>query len=464
MQKRNPLFKKIISTCVAAAMMISTMTSATFAAGHENLEAGAYTVNAELSCYVSAMGGVEFGADLLEKTTVTVNADGSADVSLSLTKGDLTIYGVNCTTFVDSSKGIKYYNGSEWVNATYKLSNGTATNPDGTEVNYVDNITFTLPYTNDSYDLSILINSQVMGTHFGGPDSNYSATLTIDWTSASKVGIGHENLSVGKYSINSELSCYVSAMGGIDFGTSIFEGTTVNVNTDGSTDVSLSLTKGSLTIYGITCSAFVDLTNGIKYYNGTEWVGATYELSEDTAADNAGNEINYVDKITFTLPYASDSYDLAFYINSDAHGFQFGGPGSKYAATLTIDWDTAKNISTPDSTTDASSDIEYEVKNGYEVSIPAKISVDSTTGVGNYEISASNFIISENGYVTVTTNKTGTLSNATNSISFTNELENKALTTTGEKLSGVITVDDSATSPGKYTGTVNFTINYYSGE
>lgn len=52
---------------------------------------GCYSVTASMSCYIPAMGGVEFGATLLTDTEYTVSEDGSAELTLHLTKSSVTI-------------------------------------------------------------------------------------------------------------------------------------------------------------------------------------------------------------------------------------------------------------------------------------------------------------------------------------------------------------------------------------
>lgn len=66
--------------------------------------------------------------------------------------------------------------------------------------------------------------------------------------------------------------------------------------------------------------------------------------------------------------------------------------------------------------------------------------------------------------MTVSSPESGSLSNGSDTLSFTNTLESGNLTSSGDTLSGTIEVTDFPVNPGKYTGTINFTINYFSGE
>lgn len=274
------------------------------------------------------------------------------------------------------------------------------------------------------------------------------------------------SLEAGKYTVDSNLSCYVTAMGGVEFGAPLLTKTEVTVNDDGTAKFDLSFTKSSVTIYSITCDTFVDASADgavLNYKDGSEWKTLdSYTLSDDTAL-NANNEaVHYVDSMSFTVSSLTDTYNLGMYVNSNVMGVQFGGSDSaNYQATLTVDWNSAAEVKTADKTSSQSSTVKYSVGEGYEVSIPAEISVDTETKTGNYSIEAKNFVLPENAYVTVTANESGSLSNGKDSLAFTNELASGNLKKTGDKLSGKVTVTDSPASAGEYTGTVDFTINYF---
>ncbi len=276
---------------------------------------------------------------------------------------------------------------------------------------------------------------------------------------------GYEDLEAGNYSVDADLSCFVTAMGGVEFGRPMLTGTTVAVDEDGSAEITLNLQKSMVVIYGVTAYTFIDPTepNLIQYYNGEEWLDAEYTLSDDTAPNPDEVDIHYVDSISFTLPFVNDTYNLAVYINSNVMGVQFGGPDSNYNATLTVDWESADRIVPADETTTQSAIVNYTVTGGYEVSIPATIVVDSNTKTGEYSVEAANFILSDNAYVTVVADAVGSVTNGSQTLSFTNELESGNLVSNGDELNGTVTVIDNASIPGVYTGTLNFTISYFSG-
>ena len=161
-----------------------------------------YTVDASLSCYVSAMGGVEFGTPIYRSTTITKKADGTAKATLNFGTGTGTIYTVNFVEFVDPRNSTPGYYDADGVvqNAVYTVSEDDTATPPSTDedyetgVNYVTSMTFPVSEETSEYNLWIYINSNVMGVQFcdgsGSSSSNhpneatpYVGKLTIDWDS-----------------------------------------------------------------------------------------------------------------------------------------------------------------------------------------------------------------------------------------------------------------------------------------
>jgi hypothetical protein len=155
-------------------------------------------VKAELSCYIHAMGGVEFGAPLLESATVDWDESGDCTVTLHLGKSQVEIYSIVCDTFVDVSPTVVdetapikngtlgyYTEGGELTTErlSYTLSSDTAKNARDEDVHYVNSITFPADEEITTYYLSLYINSNVMGTQFSS--ETYPAVLTIDWSALS---------------------------------------------------------------------------------------------------------------------------------------------------------------------------------------------------------------------------------------------------------------------------------------
>ena len=295
-----------------------------------------------------------------------------------------------------------------------------------------------------------------------------------------------EDLTEGTYVADADLSCFVSAMGGVEFGGGgISDGNvTIKVDSAGNKSITMNFATGGFVIYGVSAVTFLDPnpeapdtsrgvtpgTMGIYAQDGTTIItdGVSYTVSGNTAANPQGNQAAYIDSITFPLPYDSDAYNLTFYLNSQVMGMQFCNPnaqatGTPYPANLSIDWDSAKAVKSADETSNQLSNVVYEVEGGYEVVIPSTIYVNSNTKIGEYEVVAKNFVITSGAYVTVITADAGTLSNGSATVPFANALESGKLAVTGDKLSGKITVTGNPTSTGVYSGTADFLISYFAG-
>ena len=131
---KRSLLGKIMSCVLAVAMLMSMSAVSAFAA--TPTEAGNYTVDATLSCYVNAMGGVEFsdGYGLMTGTTVAVAEDGTATATINLgTTSGLSIYGVACTAFIGTDEAPGYYKDGAITkeNVTYTTSTDTVANANG---------------------------------------------------------------------------------------------------------------------------------------------------------------------------------------------------------------------------------------------------------------------------------------------------------------------------------------------
>ena len=169
-----------------------------------------------------------------------------------------------------------------------------------------------------------------------------------------------DTTEAGTYELEGELSAYLAAMGGVEFGGPLMTGVSLIVDDTGAEYLYLTFTKSSVTIYEITCDTFVDhepstitTTRGVE--DGTIGIydadgnlvteGVEYTLSEDTALNAADEEVNYVDSITYPISSREDSYNVALYINSNVMGVEFCNENddateSCYQATLTINWDS----------------------------------------------------------------------------------------------------------------------------
>lgn len=165
-------------------------------------------------------------------------------------------------------------------------------------------------------------------------------------------------------SVDATLSCYVTVMGGQEFGTPVHKGTKILKKADGTYKVLLSLGKGTGNIMGVEFDAFIDPRNSTPgYYDADGNVkDAVYTVSEDTAQANTGLDengnrvlvdVNYVTSMTFPVSKEKSEYNLWIYINSNMMGVQFcDGNGTSssdhpneatpYIGKLTIDWSSLK--------------------------------------------------------------------------------------------------------------------------
>lgn len=201
------MLKRFI-VCTLSLILFCFGTITALAAEYDELTEGTYYIDSSLSCYINAMGGVEFGAPLLESSQVIVDADGRKTLTLHFTKSSVNIYGVSCDTFIDVSPsyvtetdGIKsgtlgVYDRNGVLNTDkveYTLSEDTAQNAHEEQVHYVASVSFPVEDESETYNLSLFINSNVMGTQF--TMDGYPAVLSVDWSSVSLEEVDKEDES-----------------------------------------------------------------------------------------------------------------------------------------------------------------------------------------------------------------------------------------------------------------------------
>ena len=212
-----------------------------------------------------------------------------------------------------------------------------------------------------------------------------------------------ETLSAGTYEIDGELSAYLAAMGGVEFGGPLLTGISLVIDEEGNEYLELTLGKSSVTIYSITCDTFVDAspstittTRGVEdgvigiYDTGGNLVteGVSYTLSEDTALNSADEEVNYVDSITYPISSREDTYDLAMYINSNVMGVEFCNENddateTTYQAILTVDW---SNVDALGSGTGETSEETTEEETGEETEEAAVEADEELEGLAIYSV------------------------------------------------------------------------------
>lgn len=284
----------------------------------------------------------------------------------------------------------------------------------------------------------------------------------------------------GSYAADATLSCYVQAMGGVEFsdGYGLLKGTTVTIDESGNATATLSLgTTSGLSVYGVSCTAFIGVDEAPGYYKSGAVTkeGVTFTQSEDTAANSKG-QVNYINSITMPVDTSIEEYTMWMYLDSNVMGCQLGdgsgsgasnvpGVATKHTAKLTIDWDSLEKTVpvASTSTSDAVITYVYDSAPTYEIDIPKKVDLaTASNGEGSYKItltSATNF--AEGDYITVTAPESGELKSGSYKTTYTHTLAAHKLTKANDSVSGAVKV---ATPPqsGTYTGTLTFTINLHS--
>lgn len=392
-QEGEIMLKKFLVAVAVIALVISSIEGTALAADKteikegdvievtslDELPTGEYELDVKMSAWLDAMGGIEFGAPLLTGATLKVTSSG-AEMTLNFANNTVTIYGITCYTYL-----AEYYcyninnvlehegyfgvlDGENWADAKYTLSSEAdmPTNANSAYDNLPQVTSMTVPVSTvaDTYSLAMAINSQVMGMQFGGPTAPTlsngkvpSCTLTVNWANTKVIDLIPENaitvsniadLKPGTYKLDAKLSCFVTAMGGVEFGAPLLTGTHLNVAKDGTATMTLAFGKSSVTIYGITCDTFIDAgADGaiIGYKDSEFWKTAEYTLSTDTALNSTSEAVNYVETLKVPMTNVSDTYALGLYVNSNVMGVQFGGSDdARYTATLTVKWDQTEII------------------------------------------------------------------------------------------------------------------------
>ena len=377
---------------------VSGLGVATKAEAPQNTPESAYMqYDAELSCYVTAMGDIDFGKGLLSGVYVEQEED-QYYMTLVFNKSQVTIYTITCDTFIDTdladagtSKGIEdgtlgVYDEdgtlvTEGAEVRYSTGDDYVAGRSG-NVYYVKSVRIPIDSLRESYKLALYINSSVMGVQFCEPNEivstgTYSATLTLDLESGkgvdnidSLIGVetreeAPQNAPESAYTqYDAELSCYVTAMGGVEFGKGLLSGVYVEQEED-QYYMTLVFNKSQVTIYTISCDTFIDTdldnagtskgikdgTIGVYDENGTlvtEGVEVRYSTGDDYVAGTSGN-VYYVKSVRIPIDSLRESYKLALYINSSVMGVQFCEPNEAvstgtYSATLTLDLESGKGV------------------------------------------------------------------------------------------------------------------------
>ncbi|MCR5217093.1 hypothetical protein [Treponema sp.] len=190
-----------------------------------------------------------------------------------------------------------------------------------------------------------------------------SLTVTIDSSEALSLSASEVNADLkkveGEYTITASLSCYVNAMGGVEFGEKVYKDTSIVKFTDGTYYADVGLGTGTVTIYTVTCDVFVDPRNSVPgYYSDDSVVRTFYTISDEgetaeppSTDEDAESGVRYVTSMVLPVDTETSEYNVWLYINSNVMGVQFcDGTGSSssnhpdestpYVGKVTLDWTT----------------------------------------------------------------------------------------------------------------------------
>ena len=349
-----------------------------------------YDADLDASITMGAMGAIDFGGSLVETSYMT-EEDGNYSLTLIFKAGTLTVGGISQSIFVDDDPenagenngiregtiGIYAADGAlmtEGVRKTYSSGEDYLATPSGKNVYYVRSATIPVDGLRASYEMTLYVNSPIMGAQFS--NDTYKATLEIDLASGKEVpsvgGLGAETRGEAPQAepqpaytqYDAELSCYVTAMGGVEFGDGLLAGAYVEQEED-RYYMTLVFNKSQVTIFTITCDTFIDTdlanagtskgvedgTIGVYNEDGTlvtEGVEVRYSTGDDYVAGSSGN-VYYVKSVRLPIDSLRESYKLALYINSSVMGVQFCEPNEAvstgtYSATLTLDLASGQSV------------------------------------------------------------------------------------------------------------------------
>lgn len=156
---------------------------------------------------------------------------------------------------------------TDGVNKTYSSGDNYLATPSGKNVYYVQSVTIPVDGLRASYDMTLYVNSPIMGAQFS--NDTYKATLKLDLESGRSVeavsGLGAETKSEAPQDepesaytqYDADLSCYVTAMGGVEFGNGLLSGVYVEQEEE-QYYLTIVFNKSQVTIYTITCDTFID--------------------------------------------------------------------------------------------------------------------------------------------------------------------------------------------------------------
>ena len=192
----------------------------------------------------------------------------------------------------------------------------------------------------------------------------------------------------------------------------------------------------------------------------------TFDTAGALFGINAGDELT-TEAVTVSLPRAA-AESFADGIKTSAYVNVVMNTNTEFVAKIT---DLTKVVAPTESKTQ-SAEVTAEVAAAaptYDVTIPASVAMGTLSAETDNTKEVTVNVTAENlgtGKVEITTAAAGELKSGDNKLAFANSFGTQS-TSESKELTGVITVkaaDVQKAAAGNYTGTANFTINYYAGE
>ena len=359
-----------------------------------------YDATFDASIVMGPMGEQSF-ASVFSDAYVT-KKNNQYSLTVIFTAGELNVGGIKGTIFIDNKptteetvSGIKdgtigCYKAdgtlvTEGIKVTYSSGDNYALNSAQQNVYYVQSVEFPVDALRATYDLTLYINSNMMGKQF--IKGVHDAKITLDLESGEVVnaitGLGVDTLGTvivepetvepvaDKYTkYSAELKSVVSMGQNVDFTENLFDGIYAIKKND-KYEVTLIFKSGVVNMpFGNTMTGFLTSAESVDYggntvtpvfgyYNGenrvTDGVTLTYSSGDNYVTIKDGSYY-YVQSMTFTVDKLEDNYILAIFVmagnDSSASSMQFPytlKSGAVSNAELTIDLTDAETVNSIDS-------------------------------------------------------------------------------------------------------------------
>ena len=357
-----------------------------------------YDATFDASIVMGPMGEQSF-ASVFSNAYIT-KKNNQYSLTVLFTAGELNVGGIKGTIFIDNKptteetvNGIKdgtigFYKAdgtlvTEGIKVTYSSGENYAVNAAQQNVYYVQSVEFPVDGLRDTYDLTLYINSNMMGRQF--IKGVHDAKITLDLENGEVVnaitGLGVDTLGtvppveqdpepvVEKYAkYDAQLDGKV-AMGQqeINFTETLFDGVYA-IKKDDKYEITLIFKTGEVSIFDNKMTAFLTtaetqgyggtVTPVYGYYAGetlvTEGITLTYS-SGDNYVTNKNGSYYYVQSMSFVVDELASNYDLSIYVlagnDSSVSGMQFPytmSNGNVSKATLTLDLEQSKAVDSID--------------------------------------------------------------------------------------------------------------------